>query len=325
MKNWETIAKENMIALRIYHKKGLKEFSNILNLNFSTLYRIEEENLKIHLWHLSKLCDFYKIDVKFFFEELSLETKKQLEKQKTQSNYEFNSFFAKEIKNKINKYSNHQSLNWEEVARDKIKLFRHNKKLSLKEFSSAIGYSFSAISKIENGEQRLKISFLSKLSDVYDIDISFFFIEVDSIKQSEMEKKKEGLKTKIISLANEGFLIKEIANKLNCSRSHVSGVLNSHSITSKTLKERRTKEEILKLAEEGYLVTEIKKKTNCEKELIKDTLNGTKYTEEYLKNNRENELINAISILDSGGFTKYQIARTINKSEEFVNDLFNKI
>src|SRR5699024_12283666 len=62
----------------------------------------------------------------------------------------------------------------------KIKKIRLENEMTLKELSEETGLSVSFLSQIERGNSSLAITSLKKISDAFDINISYFFKEVEN-------------------------------------------------------------------------------------------------------------------------------------------------
>lgn len=66
-----------------------------------------------------------------------------------------------------------------EIVRDNLVKLRKERKLTQLELSDKIGYSDKAISRWETGEVTPDVETLSRLAELYDVDISVFFKEYD--------------------------------------------------------------------------------------------------------------------------------------------------
>lgn len=74
---------------------------------------------------------------------------------------------------------------------EKINKLRTDKKLSMRELGEKIGVSHAHISKLESGISSPSMDLLKKLSDFFDIDVSYFFSDESVFTASEQSVVKE--------------------------------------------------------------------------------------------------------------------------------------
>lgn len=71
---------------------------------------------------------------------------------------------------------------------EKIKQFRLQKKLSLREMGRRLNISYSYLSRVENGKQKPHLDLLESLASVLDVKVADFFIDESKSTFNETEK-----------------------------------------------------------------------------------------------------------------------------------------
>jgi len=95
-----------------------------------------------------------------------------------------------------------------EYISNKIKRLRLEKKMTLKDLSEKTGLSVSFLSQIERGSSSLAITSLKKISDAFNINISYFFEEIENhnyrvLEDEQKPFKLEGSNNQYIRLAGK--------------------------------------------------------------------------------------------------------------------------
>ncbi|MFD2761143.1 helix-turn-helix domain-containing protein [Lentibacillus juripiscarius] len=90
----------------------------------------------------------------------------------------------------------------------KIKSLRLEKEMTLKDLGEETGLSVSFLSQIERGNSSLAITSLKKISDAFNINITYFFREIENynfaVRESEQKPfKLEGSNVQHIRLAGK--------------------------------------------------------------------------------------------------------------------------
>ncbi|WP_085522702.1 helix-turn-helix domain-containing protein [Tuberibacillus sp. Marseille-P3662] len=76
----------------------------------------------------------------------------------------------------------------------KIKSLRLEKEMTLKDLSGKTGLSVSFLSQVERGSSSLAITSLKKISDAFNINITYFFREIENHNYAVHEAKQKPFK-----------------------------------------------------------------------------------------------------------------------------------
>jgi|JI9StandDraft_1071089.scaffolds.fasta_scaffold414447_3 transcriptional regulator with XRE-family HTH domain len=57
----------------------------------------------------------------------------------------------------------------------RIKAIRNKRKVTVRKLSELTGYGHAALSRIENGQYRSRVTTLKKIAEVLEVDIKYFF------------------------------------------------------------------------------------------------------------------------------------------------------
>jgi len=88
----------------------------------------------------------------------------------------------------------------DELVGKKIKLFRQLKRCSQSDISDQLGITFQQFQKYESGKNRIPISRLMKLADIFETNISVFFENSINVMFDEVGQKKSNRLNEDVSL-----------------------------------------------------------------------------------------------------------------------------
>lgn len=150
--------------LRAKNKLSQKDLASKLSLSFQTISKYENNQLKIDINLIGKLCKIFNVDVTSF-----LNKEDKLENNFA-TNHEFN--YSKFLLT-LSYYKEKYMISWKDLA------FKTN-------------IPISRISKIENNEALIRIDEFIKLADFFNVDYTYFYF---SINPNEVNISNEGILT----------------------------------------------------------------------------------------------------------------------------------